>query len=115
MANFEQRLDRAFAALADPTRRAIVARLSGGDATVGELAAPFEIGLPTLLKHIRVLERGGLVSSEKSGRVRTCTLVPGALRGADDWLRTHIAAWESRLDRLEAHLARTAKETRRDD
>lgn len=112
MANYESRLDLAFTALADPTRRAIVARLCGGDATVGELAGPFEIGLPTLLKHIRVLERGGLVSSEKSGRVRTCSLTPGALRTTDDWLRTHIATWENRLDRLEAHLARKKKGTK---
>ena len=112
MANYEHRLNIAFAALADPTRRAIVARLCSGDATVGELAEPFEIGLPTLLKHIRVLERGGLVSSRKSGRVRTCSLIPGTLRGADDWLRAHIATWESRLDRLEAHLARKRKDTR---
>jgi DNA-binding transcriptional ArsR family regulator len=112
MANLEQRLNLAFAALTDPTRRAIVARLCSGDATVGELAEPFEIGLPTLLKHIRVLERGGLVRSEKSGRVRTCSLTPGALQGADDWLRTHIEKWESRLDRLEAHLARKKKDTR---
>lgn len=110
MANYEHRLDLAFAALADPTRRAIVARLCSGDASVGELAAPFEIGLPTLLKHIRVLERGGLVSSEKSGRVRTCSLTPGALQISNDWLRTHISAWESRLDRLEAHLARKRKD-----
>jgi len=115
MENFEHRLSLAFAALADPTRRAIVARLCSGDATVGELAEPFEIGLPTLLKHIRVLERGGLVSSEKSGRVRTCSLTPGALRSTDDWLRTHIATWESRLDRLEAHLSRKKKDTQRDD
>jgi DNA-binding transcriptional ArsR family regulator len=115
MENFEHRLNLAFAALADPTRRAIVARLCSGDATVGELAEPFEIGLPTLLKHIHVLERGGLVSSEKSGRVRTCSLTPGALQGTDNWLRTHIAAWESRLDRLEAHLARRKKDTQRDD
>ena len=113
MANHEHRLNLAFAALADPTRRGIVARLCTGDATVGELAEPFAIGLPTLLKHIRVLERGGLVTSAKSGRVRTCSLTPQALRGTDDWLRTHIAAWESRLDRLEAHLARQKKETRR--
>lgn len=113
MENLEHRLSLAFAALADPTRRAIVARLCSGDATVGELAAPFEIGLPTLLKHIRVLERGGLVSSQKSGRVRTCSLAAGALRGTDDWLRTHIATWESRLDRLEAHLSRKRKVTER--
>lgn len=106
MENFEHRLSLAFAALADPTRRAIIARLCNGDATVGELAEPFEIGLPTLLKHIRVLERGGLVSSAKSGRVRTCSLTPEALQSTDDWLRTHIATWESRLDRLEAHLSR---------
>src|SRR5262245_61313227 len=110
MANHEQRLDLAFTALADPTRRAIIARLCTGNATVGELAEPFEIGLPTLLKHIRVLERGGLVSSEKSGRVRTCSLTPSGLRTSDDWLRTHIETWEGRLDRLEAHLARKKRE-----
>lgn len=112
MENFEQRLSLAFAALADPTRRAILARLSNGDATVGEIAKPFEIGLPTLLKHIRVLERGGLVSSEKSGRIRTCSLTPEALRSADDWLRAHIGTWESRLDRLEAHLRKKKDRTR---
>jgi len=106
MENHDDRLSLAFSALADPTRRAIVARLCSGDATVGELAEPFEIGLPTMLKHIGVLERGGLISSAKSGRVRTCSLAPGTLRGADDWLRAHIATWEGRLDRLEAHLAR---------
>lgn len=110
MENHEARLNLAFTALADPTRRAIVARLCRGDATVGELAEPFEIGLPTLLKHIRVLERGGLVSSEKAGRVRTCSLAPTALRSTDDWLRAHIATWESRLDRLQAHLARRKKD-----
>lgn len=115
MENFQHRLDFAFSALADPTRRAIVARLCSGDATVGELAKPFEIGLPTLLKHIRVLERGGLVSSEKSGRVRTCSLTPGTLRNTEDWLRTHIAAWEGRLDRLEAHLSRKKKDVKRND
>ena len=113
MANLEHRLDNAFAALADPTRRAIVARLCTGDATVGELAEPFEIGLPTLLKHIRVLERGGLVSSEKSGRVRTCSLTPGALFNTDEWIRSHIATWEGRLDRLEAHLARRKKDAKK--
>lgn len=106
MANLENRLSLAFAALSDPTRRAIVSRLCQGDATVGELAGPFEIGLPTLLKHLRVLERSGLVSSAKSGRVRTCSLTPGALSDTGDWLRSHIRTWEGRLDRLEAHLAR---------
>lgn len=114
MANFEQRLDLAFGALADPTRRAIVARLCRGKATVGELAEPFAIGLPTLLKHIRVLERGGLVFSTKAGRVRTCSLNPDALQNTDDWLRAHLATWESRLDRLEAHIARRKKENDHD-
>ena len=109
MEKYEQRLNHAFVALADPTRRAIVARLCSGDATVGELAEPFDIGLPTLLKHIRVLERGAIITSRKDGRVRTCSLTPGALRTTDDWLRSHIATWESRLDRLEAHLARKTK------
>lgn len=112
MANYDERLNLAFTALADPTRRAIVARLCNGDASVGELAEPFEIGLPTLLKHISVLERGGLVSSQKSGRVRTCSLNLEALQGADDWLRAHMATWESRLDRLEAHLSRKKKDTK---
>lgn len=110
MANYEHRLSLAFAALADPTRRAIVARLCSGDATIGELAAPFEIGLPTLLKHIRVLEHGGLVSSKKSGRVRTCSLTPQALQTTDNWLREHIAIWDSRLDQLEVHLANKKKD-----
>ncbi len=105
MANQHHGLDRAFAALADPTRRAIVARLSRGEAAVSALAEPFAIGLPTLLKHIRVLERSGLVATAKSGRVRRCALVPDALREAEAWLGAHITAWESRLDRLEAHLA----------
>ncbi|MBP6012552.1 MAG: winged helix-turn-helix transcriptional regulator [Alphaproteobacteria bacterium] len=114
MANHEHRLNLAFAALSDPTRRAIVARLCSGAATVGELAEPFEIGLPTLLKHIRVLEHGGLVSTEKSGRVRTCSLSPTALQSTQGWLSAHIAAWEGRLDRLEAHLARKRKASRND-
>jgi len=110
MANNHALLDRTFAALSDPTRRAIIARLCQGEARVGELAEPFTIGLPTLLKHIRVLEAGGLVTSRKAGRVRTCSLAPEALRGADSWLRAHIMAWENRLDRLEAHLGRMTKE-----
>lgn len=115
MENNTPHLNLAFAALADPTRLAIVARLCRGEATVGELAEPFEIGLPTLLKHIKVLESGGLVTSVKSGRVRTCALAPDALRDADDWLRAHIATWESRLDRLEVHLSRMKKDRNDND
>ena len=115
MANLHQDLNLAFAALADPTRRAIVSRLCSGQATVGELARPFEIGLTTLLKHIRVLEEGGLITSEKSGRVRTCALKAGALKSTEDWLRAHIATWEGRLDRLEMHLSRQEEETEHGD
>lgn len=110
MKNLDPRLDRTFAALADPTRRAIVTRLCRGEAPVGELAKPFSIGLPTLLKHIKALEAGGIVATRKQGRVRTCALVPETLRTAEAWLDTHIATWEARLDRLEAHLARLKTE-----
>ncbi len=109
MANYIPRLDDVFGALADPTRRAIVARLSQGDASVGELARPFDMALPSLMKHIRVLETGGLVRSEKHGRVRTCGLIPGAMKGAESWLAEQRAIWEARLDRLEAYVATLEK------
>ncbi|HMO09279.1 MAG TPA: metalloregulator ArsR/SmtB family transcription factor [Paracoccaceae bacterium] len=99
-------LDRAFAALSDPTRRAVVARLCLGEASVGELAGPFAIGLPTFLKHIRVLEEGGLVETRKAGRVRYCALRPEALRRTDAWLDEHLRIWAARLDRMEAHIRR---------
>lgn len=106
MENHSTRLDLAFAALSDPTRRAIVARLCEGERSVGELAAPFDLTLPTLLKHVGVLERSGLVETEKQGRVRTCRLVPAALRETEAWIGRHVSEWEARLDRLEAHLER---------
>lgn len=106
MAKYSVNLDLAFAALADPTRRAIVSRLCEGPKTVSELSEPFELALPSLLKHVQVLEQSGLVSSEKSGRVRTCKIEPGALHAAEAWIHRHIAAWEQRLDRMEAHIAR---------
>lgn len=114
MENHQPRLDRAFAALSDPLRRAVVARLCLGDATVSELAAPFPIGLPTFLKHVRVLEEGGLVETRKAGRVRFCTLRPDALRQTDAWLNAHINLWTARLDRMEAHIQDRMKETRND-
>lgn len=114
MANRPDQLDHAFAALADPTRRAIVARLARSETSVGELAKPFAIGLPTMLKHIRALERGGLIVSTKTGRVRRCALVPDALRQTEAWLRAHISAWEGRLDRLEAHMNRVKKDQEND-
>ena len=106
MAKFSTDLDLAFSALADPTRRAIVSRLCDGPKSVSELSEPFELALPSLLKHLRVLEQSGIISSEKTGRVRTCRIEPHALHATEAWIRQHIAAWEKRLDRLEAHLAR---------
>ena len=110
MAKYSNELDRTFSALADPTRRAILSRLCDGPASVGELSKPFDIALPTLLKHVRVLEKSGLVSSEKVGRVRTCRIETGALRASDEWLRQHISLWEQRLDRMEDHIKRIEEE-----
>ncbi len=106
MAKYLIDLDRAFSALADPTRRAIVSRLCEGPKSVSELSEPFEIALPSLLKHVRVLEQSGLVSSEKTGRIRTCRVEPHALHETEAWIHQHVSAWERRLDRLEAHIAR---------
>ena len=106
MAKFSTDLDRAFSALSDPTRRAIVSHLCSGPKSVSELSEPFEMALPSLLKHVRVLEQSGLVSSEKIGRVRTCRIEPHALHATETWIHRHIAAWEDRLDRMEAHIER---------
>jgi DNA-binding transcriptional ArsR family regulator len=104
MANKFSQLDRVFGALSDPTRRAIVMRLCAGEASVGELADPFAMALPSFMKHIRVLEESGLVESRKSGRVRTCRLRPEMMSGAEDWLQQQRAIWEARLDRFEAYV-----------
>src|ERR1700754_1525076 len=104
MDNLSSNLDYVFGALADPTRRAILARLGEGEASVGELARPFAMALPSLMKHIRVLETGGLVESEKSGRVRACLLNPAAKPHAEIWLVEQRTVWEARLDRLEAYV-----------
>ncbi|MEY9885927.1 ArsR/SmtB family transcription factor [Bradyrhizobium sp. USDA 329] len=113
MANQSSRLDHVFAALADPTRRAIVMRLCDGEASVGELADPFDMALPSFMKHIHVLETSGLVLSEKTGRVRTCRLSPEALVGAEDWFQQQRAVWEARLDRFEAYVMKLKKEKER--
>jgi DNA-binding transcriptional ArsR family regulator len=110
MANQLSRLDQVFAALADPTRRAIVMRLCAGEASVGELADPFEMALPSFMKHIHVLETSGLVLSEKSGRVRTCRLSPDALLSAEDWFQHQRAIWEARLDRFEVYVMKLKQE-----
>jgi DNA-binding transcriptional ArsR family regulator len=103
------RIDATFRALADPTRRRLIERLGTGPASMTELAAPFPITLPSLSKHLRVLEGSGLVQSSKRGRVRTFRLVPGKLRIAENWLAGQRGLWERRLDQLEEHL-QTVKE-----
>jgi DNA-binding transcriptional ArsR family regulator len=93
-------LDLVFHALADPTRRLLVDRLTRGPASVGALAAPLEMSLPAVMQHLRVLEASGLVRSEKVGRVRTCTVDARALAEAEEWIAGRRSAWQSRLDRL---------------
>ena len=103
MARPDPTLDACFAALADPTRRAMLDRLARGPATLGELAAPHASSLPTMLGHLRKLEAAGLVTSRKSGRQRVCLLAPGAFRPATDWLSAQRALWTARLDALERY------------
>ena len=93
-------LDRVFHALADPTRRAMVERLSRGPATVSELADPHRITLAAVVQHLQVLEDSGVITTEKIGRVRTCRIEPGGLAGAERWIADHRTRWEKRLDRL---------------
>lgn len=100
MVNSADVLDRTFAALADPTRRAMVDRLVRGPAGVSELAAPFDMSLPAVLKHVGVLEDAGLVACEKRGRVRVCRLDVRAMDRAIGWVERRRLLWQSRLDRL---------------
>jgi DNA-binding transcriptional ArsR family regulator len=97
-------LSATFAALADPTRRAILARLSTGEATVKALAEPFKMSLPAVSKHLRVLERAGLVARSREAQWRPCRLEAKPLRDANDWLEHYRQFWEARLDRLEDYL-----------
>ena len=104
MAKHDPTLDTLFAALSDPTRRAMLNRLMQGPASVSDLAQPFDMALPTILQHLTKLEAGGLISTRKEGRTRVCTANPAALAQAADWLADQRAMWEARLDRLEAFL-----------
>jgi DNA-binding transcriptional ArsR family regulator len=97
-------LDRTFAALADPTRRAILARLARGEATVGELAEPFPMSQPAVSKHLKVLERAGLIVRGRRAQWRPAELRAEPLREASDWLEEYRRLWEERLDRLDAYL-----------
>jgi DNA-binding transcriptional ArsR family regulator len=104
MLNQSTGLDRLFHALADPARRAMVERLSRGPAPVSELARPLPMTLPAAMQHLGVLEAAGLVRSEKVGRVRTCSIDPGTLSQAEQWINARRIEWEQRLDRLGAYL-----------
>ena len=104
-----QTLDRTFSALADPTRRDILERLSLGPASVSELARPYGISLPGVLKHVRVLEEAKLVSTEKHGRTRECRLGPETMDEVSSWMEANRRRWERRLDRLETIIERRQK------
>ncbi len=106
MANYVPDRDAAFLALADPTRRAIVERLAKGEATVSQLAAPFDMALPSVSKHLRVLERAGLMTQERVGRTRVCRLNRAPLDELAAWLGRYTDFWNDRLDALAAHLER---------
>jgi DNA-binding transcriptional ArsR family regulator len=100
----EERLDRVFAALADPTRRRLLARLARGPVSVGELAAPLPMSLPAVSKHLRVLEKAGLLRREKDGRVHRCGLDARPLADASKFVERYRSMWEGSLDRLAAYL-----------
>ena len=100
-------LDRTFAALADPTRRSILARLAEGEATVNELAEPFPVSLPAISRHLKVLERAGLIERGREAQWRPSRLQPEPLNEAAAWLQERRRTWETRMDRLDAHLRRT--------
>ena len=103
-------LDETFFALSDPTRREMVARLALRDMTVSELAEPFDISPPAVSKHLRVLERAGLLTSDRVGRVRRCRLEPSALQEAAEWVEAQRKFWEDRLDQLAIYLDDTARQ-----
>ena len=105
-----QNLDQTFQALANPTRRQVLERLSRGPASVTELAEPFEMALPSFMQHLEVLERGRLVRSEKVGRTRTFHLVPEQVESAEQWLKVQLGLWEKRLDQFDSYVKELAKE-----
>src|SRR5687767_5771534 len=101
MDHHPDRLNVVFQALADPTRRAVLGRLGEGPASITELARPFDMALPSFMKHIRILEGGGLIRTRKAGRVRTCVIEQASFGLAERWLSEQRALWEARTDRLE--------------
>lgn len=106
MVTNQRQLDLTFGALADPTRRAILARLADGEATVGELARPFDVSRPAISKHLRVLERAGLVRRARDGRLSRCELDAGPMRDAADWVERYRDFWEGQLDSLSRYFER---------
>lgn len=113
MLNQSSRLDLVFQALADPTRRVIVERLTRGPTSVSELAKPLDMSLPAVVQHLQVLQASGLVRSEKTGRVRTCRIEPTALRTAEQWIADRRAQWERKLDHLADYLGENDSEPTR--
>jgi DNA-binding transcriptional ArsR family regulator len=115
MENYSTSLNNAFHALSDPTRRAVINRLINGPATVKELSEPFAMGLPSFMKHIKVLEDSDLISSQKSGRTRTCQIKAAQLATAENWLAEQLTLWERRTDRLANYVeSLTAKEHKKE-
>lgn len=110
MAKYDPDLSQLFHALADPTRRAILSRLTQGPTAVTALAGPSGLRLPTVMRHLEVLEQAGLIASTKEGRVRTCAIVPEALTPARSWIDAQRAMWEARLDRLDDYVTHLMKD-----
>jgi len=113
MENYQPLLDAVFRALADPTRRAVISRLTKGPAPVTELAEPFDMGLPSFMKHLRILEEDGLIATEKTGRVRTCRVQTEKLAAAESWLSEQRAIWQARTDRLADYVETKMKSTKK--
>jgi len=107
MVNYYRRLDATFGALADPTRRAILVALMRGQSSVTELARPHRMSLPAVMKHLRVLQRAGLVSQRKIGRSRRCRLVARPLKNAEEWISQYRAFWETQFDALDRYLSQS--------
>lgn len=115
MVKYDSQLDAIFTALAHPARRAMLARLGKGEATVGELAQPLDMSLPAVTKHLKVLERARLISRSKNAQWRPCRLEEAPLKTASGWIEEQRKVWESRLDRLEIYLHGMTKEKGKSD
>jgi DNA-binding transcriptional ArsR family regulator len=109
MAQYSKQLDDIFQALADPTRRAVLGRLGQGPASISELAKPFDMALPSFMKHIQSLEDSGWIRTRKTGRVRTCAIEKKPFAAVEAWLSEQRALWEGRTDRLEQFVSTTRK------